>query len=44
MILREIFDAFCAASRNAREKGDYLERLVRVFLPNDNTQKQFYFG
>ncbi|WP_394152138.1 DEAD/DEAH box helicase [Loktanella salsilacus] len=42
MHLYEILEAYRAASRNEREKGDYFERLVRVFLENDDIQKQFY--
>lgn len=29
-------------SRDEREKGGYFERVVRVFLENDDTQKQYY--
>ena len=42
MQLEEIFDAYRQSSRSEREKGDYFERLVRVFLQNDDIQKQFY--
>ncbi|QAX30702.1 DEAD/DEAH box helicase [Leisingera sp. NJS204] len=42
MKIGEILDGFRAASRSEREKGDYFEDLVRLFLKNDNTQKQYY--
>ncbi|WP_226552794.1 DEAD/DEAH box helicase [Celeribacter naphthalenivorans] len=42
MELHELLEGYRAASQNEREKGDYFERLVRVFLENDDTQKQFY--
>lgn len=40
--LAEILESYRAAARNEREKGDYFERLIRVFLENDDVQKQFY--
>lgn len=42
MHLNDILESYRTASRNEREKGDYFERLVRVFLENDDIQKQFY--
>lgn len=42
MKLQELLEAYRAAARNEREKGDYFERLVRVFLENDDTQKQYF--
>jgi len=42
MQLQDILDKYREASRSEREKGDYFERLVRVFLQNDDVQKQFY--
>ena len=42
MQLHEILNSYRQAARTEREKGDYFERLVRVFLENDDTQKQFY--
>jgi len=42
MQLQELLDSFRLASHSEREKGDYFERLVRVFLQNDDIQKQFY--
>jgi predicted helicase len=42
MQLTELLETYRAASTNEREKGDYFERLVRVFLTNDDIQKQFY--
>ena len=43
MQLHEILNTYRQAARTEREKGDYFERLVRVFLENDDTQKQFIF-
>ena len=42
MQLQEILNAYHASARTEREKGEYFERLVRVFLENDGTQKQYY--
>ncbi|MXQ08928.1 DEAD/DEAH box helicase family protein [Alphaproteobacteria bacterium GH1-50] len=42
MQLQELLNAYRESSRSEREKGDYFERLVRVFLENDDTQKQYY--
>ncbi|EBA14409.1 hypothetical protein RSK20926_02032 [Roseobacter sp. SK209-2-6] len=42
MQLQEILNTYRQAARTEREKGDYFEKLVRVFLENDDTQKQFY--
>lgn len=42
MLLNELLEAYRAASTNEREKGDYFERLVRLFLTHDDIQKQFY--
>ena len=42
MKLQEILNAYHASARTEREKGEYFERLVRVFLQNDDTQMQFY--
>lgn len=42
MQLQELLDKYRVNSQNEREKGDYFERLVRVFLENDDTQKQYY--
>ncbi len=42
MQLHEILNSYRKAARTEREKGDDFERLVRVFLENDDTQKQFY--
>ena len=42
MQLQEILNAYHASARTEREKGEYFERLVRVFLENDDTQKQYY--
>jgi len=42
VILQDILDKYRASARTEREKGDYFERLVRVFLENDDTQRQYY--
>lgn len=42
MQLSELLETYRTASTNEREKGDYFERLVRVFLTHDDIQKQFY--
>lgn len=42
MQLHEILNKFRDSSRSEREKGDYFERLVRIFLLNDDIQKQYY--
>jgi predicted helicase len=42
MELDELLEGYRSAATNEREKGDYFERLVRVFLQNDDTQKQYY--
>ncbi|SLN41768.1 type I restriction enzyme EcoKI subunit R [Roseivivax jejudonensis] len=42
MQLVSLLERYRAAATNEREKGDYFERLVRVFLEYDDTQKQYY--
>ena len=42
MQLNELLENYRTASTNEREKGDYFERLVRVFLEHDDMQKQLY--
>ncbi len=42
MLLQDILDEYRASARTEREKGDYFERLIRVFLENDDTQRQYY--
>ncbi|WP_419737602.1 DEAD/DEAH box helicase [Ruegeria sp.] len=42
MQLSALLETYRAASTSEREKGEYFEKLVRVFLENDDTQKQFY--
>ncbi|WP_108860241.1 type ISP restriction/modification enzyme [Ruegeria sp. Alg231-54] len=42
MLLNDILKEYRASARTEREKGDYFERLVRVFLENDDTQRQYY--
>lgn len=40
--LHELLEDYRKAARSEREKGDYFERLICVFLENDDTQKQFF--
>ncbi len=42
MQLQDLLNSYRKSARSEREKGDYFERLVRVFLENDDIQKQFY--
>lgn len=42
MQLQEILNSFRESSRSETEKGDYFERLIKIFLENDDIQKQFY--
>lgn len=42
MQLQELLNAYRESACSEREKGDYFERLLRVFLENDDIQKQFY--
>lgn len=42
MKVMEILEGFRAASKTEREKGDYFETLVALFLKNDPIQKQTY--
>jgi len=42
MALQELLEIYRSSSRSEREKGDYFERLIRVFLEKDDTQRQFY--
>ncbi|TAX38142.1 DEAD/DEAH box helicase [Rhizobium leguminosarum] len=42
MQLSELLDTYRTASGSEREKGDYFERVINVFLLNDSIQKQFY--
>ena len=42
MHLRELLEAYRQASKNETEKGDYFERLVRVYLQNDDVQKPYF--
>ncbi len=42
MLLQDILSAYRDSARDEREKGDYFERLVRVYLENDALQKQYY--
>nr|WP_240558604.1 type ISP restriction/modification enzyme [Paracoccus contaminans] len=40
--MRDLLDSYRQAARSEREKGDYFERVVRVYLENDDAQKQYY--
>lgn len=40
--LSDILESYRDASQNEREKGDYFERLIKIFLENDAIQKQQY--
>lgn len=40
--LSDILESYRDASQNEREKGDYFERLIKIFLENDASQKQQY--
>lgn len=42
MQLEALLEQYRSSAKSEREKGDYFERLVRVFLENDDTQKQFF--
>lgn len=42
MQLSDLLESFRASAKSEREKGDYFEKLVRIFLENDDTQRQFY--
>lgn len=42
MQLRDLLASYRQAARSEREKGDYFERVVRVFLEHDDAQKQYY--
>lgn len=42
LLLSDILKTYRDNAQNQREKGDYFERLVKVFLENDDTQRQYY--
>lgn len=42
MQLQEVLNRYRENARNELEKGLYFERLVRIFLLNDDIQKQYY--
>lgn len=42
MKMLDLLESYRSAASNEREKGDYFEKLVRVFLERDDTQRQFY--
>lgn len=42
MQLEDLLTAYRNSAQSEREKGDYFERLVRVFFENDDVQKQYY--
>ena len=41
-MLRGLLHSYRANAESEREKGDYFERLIRIFLTHDATQRQFY--
>ena len=42
MQLYELLETYRSTATSEREKGDYFERLVKIFLEADDTQKQYY--
>ena len=42
MKLQDLLVSYHHSSRSNREKGEYFERLVRVFLEHDDIQKQYW--
>ncbi len=42
MHLRDLLDTYRQAARDETEKGSYFERVVAIFLENDDIQKQYY--
>lgn len=42
MQLQDLLESYRVASTTEREKGDYFERLVRVYFMHDDIQKQHY--
>lgn len=42
MQLQDLLENYRVASASEREKGDYFERLVRVFITHDDIQRQHY--
>jgi predicted helicase len=40
--LTKILEQFRQNAKSEREKGDYFERLIKLFLEHDDLQKQFY--
>lgn len=42
MQLRDLLDSYRDAAKSEHEKGVYFERVVRVYLENDDAQKQYY--
>ncbi len=42
MQLRDLLNSYREAAKSEHEKGVYFERVVRVFLENDDAQKQYY--
>ena len=40
--LDELLESYRLSAKTEREKGDYFERLIRVFLEHDDVQKQLY--
>src|SRR5690606_17895911 len=42
MQLQELLSKFRESSTSETEKGGYFERLVKIYLENDDIQKQYY--
>lgn len=42
MQLRDLLNSYRGAAKSEHKKGVYFERVVRVFLENDDAQKQYY--
>lgn len=40
--LKDLLENYRTAAKSEREKGDYFERVVRIFLENDDVQKQYF--
>ena len=40
--LQNLLEEYRNGAKNEREKGDYFERVIRIFLENDDIQKQFF--
>ncbi len=40
--LQKLLEEYRLAAKSEREKGDYFERVIRIFLQNDDVQKQYF--